>query len=104
MKKQKEENNQLAQLQQQGEELQQQLKEAQNQLKQAQNKIQSLNEAKLQLEQQKLQKETELEWYKAQTDRTFKNDSIEIDKKKAEIEFMQLRDGNPYNDTINFNK
>lgn len=100
MKKQKEENNMIQQLQQQGEQLQQELQKAQQELQQANQKIQTLNEAKIQLEQEKLQKDTEIEWYKAKTDRTFKEESMELENKKAEIEIMQMRDGNPFNDKI----
>lgn len=100
MKKQKEENDIIQKLQQQSEELQQQLQQAQKELQTAQKEIESLNAVKQQLEQEK--RRTELEWYKAKTDRTYKNDSIEVDKKKVEIEVMQLRDGNPFNDQIRF--
>lgn len=100
MKKQKEENNMLQQLQQQSEQLQQELQKTQQQLQQANAKIQSLNEAKLQLEQEKIKKDSEIEWYKAKTDRTFKEETMELENKKAEIEIQQLRDGNPFNDKI----
>lgn len=101
MKKQKEENNMLQQLQQQSEQLQQELQKAQQELQQANAKIQSLNEAKIQLEQEKVRKDSEIEWYKAKTDRTYKEDSLELENKKAEIEILQMRDGNPFNDKIN---
>jgi hypothetical protein len=76
------------------------LKESQKELEKAQQKIENLNEAKLTLEKEKFKKEIEIEWYKAKTDRTFKNDSIEIDKKRVEAELLQLHDGNPFNDQI----
>lgn len=100
LKAQKEENNQLGQLQQQAEELQQQLQQTQQQLQQAQGKIESLNEAKIQLENTKMQLSNELEWFKARTDRDFKVNQAENDTKRTDIEFLQLRDGNPYNDRI----
>lgn len=100
MKKQKEENNMLQQLQQQAEQLQQELQKAQQQIQQYESKIQTLNEAKIQLEQEKVRKDSEIEWYKAKTDRTFKEESMELEQKKAEIEIQQLRDGNPFNDKI----
>lgn len=100
MKKQKEENNILQKLQEQSEQLQQELQKTQQELQKAQNQVQQLNQAKLQLEQDKLRKESEIEWYKAKTDRTYKNEQVEVDKKKVEIEVMQLRDGNPYNNQI----
>lgn len=100
MKKQKEENNLLQKLQEKSEQLEQELQKTQQELQKANNQIQSLNESKLKLEQEKLKKEIEIEWYKAKTDRTFKSESVEVDKKKVEIELLQLRDGNPFNDQI----
>lgn len=96
----KQENDQLMQLQQQAEQLQQQLQEAQQQLQQAQTKIQSLDETRLALERDKLRMTNEIEWYKAQTDRQFKNATAQNDTKRTEIEYIQMYDGNPYNDKI----
>lgn len=100
IKKQKEENNIVQKLQEQVQQQEKQLKEAQKQLEQAQKKIESLNEVKINLEKEKLKKELEIDWYKAKTDRTFKNETIEVDKKRIEVELYQLHDGNPFNDTI----
>jgi len=73
-------------------------------LQQAQAKIEQLNEQKLKIESEKMQADAKIAWYQAQTDRTYKQDSVEIDKRKVEIEYLQLRDGNPYNDKVNFDK
>ena len=100
IKKQKEENNLLQKLQEQVKEYEKQLQDLQKQLKQSQLKIENLNEAKLTLEKEKFKRELEIEWYKARTDRNFKTDSIEVDKKRIEVEVLQLHDGNPFNDTI----
>lgn len=100
MKVQKQENSQLSQLTQQVEQLQQQLQQSQQELQKAQAKIESLDEAKLTLEREKLKMSTQLEWYKAQTDRNFKNTQATNDSKRTEIEYMQLYDGNPYNDKL----
>ena len=100
MQIQKEENNQIMQLQQNLEQAQQQLQQMQQELQQAQQKVQQLDESRLKLEQQKIQLEYQVNWFKAQTDRTFKNKTNEIDEKKVELEMLQLRDGNPYNDQI----
>ena len=102
IKKQKEENNQIQQLQQQLQQVQQQAQEMEKQLKQAQQKVEQLNEQKMQLELQKIQSETKVAWYEAQTDRTYKNKKNEIDEKKVNIELAQLHDGNPYNDEIKY--
>lgn len=100
IKIQKQENNQLQQLSQQVEQLQQQLQQAQQELQKAQSKVAQLDESKLALEREKLRMSTQLEWYKAQTDRNFKNTSAQNDTKRTEIEYIQLYDGNPYNDKI----
>lgn len=100
MAKSKEENMNLQKAQQQVQELQGQLQQAQAELKKAQQKIEQLNEAKIQIEQQRLQQETQINWYKAKTDRDFKNARSENDSKRTDIEYQQQFDGNPYNDTI----
>lgn len=100
LRKQKEEQNQLQQLTQQLEESQSQLQQISQQLQQAQQKIESLNEAKLQIEQQKIQLQYQVDYFKAQTDRTFKESQAENDTKRTQIELLQLSDGNPYNDEV----
>lgn len=100
MQEQKRENSQLNQLTQQLTQLQQQLQQAESALQKAENKISQLDESRLQLEKDKLRMSNELEWYKAQTDRQYKNTTAENDSKRTEIEVRQLYDGNPYNDKI----
>lgn len=102
IKNQKEENNTLGQLQTQAQQLEEQLKQAQAQLQQAQSKIQSLNEAKIQLEREKNQMSNQVEFYKAKTDRRFKEGSVENDKKRVEIEIAQMYDGNPNNNEVKY--
>ena len=100
IRKQKAENNQLQQLTQQNEELQNNLQQMQKQVEQFQKKVEQLNEAKLQLEQTEIQLRNQVEMYKAQTDRAFKENRAENDTKRTEIEYMQLFDNNPYNDKV----
>lgn len=100
MEKAKAENNQLQQLSQQNEQLQQQLQEMQTQLKNAQRKVESLNQSKLQLEQKELEQKYKIEMYKADTERNYRQATIEEQKKRTEIELAQLAEGNPYNDKI----
>ena len=100
MKIQKEENNQLQQLSQQVEELQNQNKQLQQELQKAQTKVEQLNEKKLELEGTKVQLQYQVDWYKAQSDRTYKNRELDIEEKRTEVEIAQLHDGNPYNDKI----
>lgn len=100
VKKQKEETQNLQQLQQQLEQLQEQLKQAQQELQKSQQQVQSLNEAKLKLEQEKNQNDAKIKWFEAQTDREYKQASAQNDAERTKVELKQLHDGNPYNDTI----
>lgn len=100
LKIQKEENNQIVQLTQQNEELQNQLKELQKQLQSYQKQVEQLNQTKLQLEQQKIQLDYKVDFFKAQTDRTYKTGMVEETKKRTEAEIAQIYDNNPYNDKI----
>lgn len=104
IRKQKQENNVVAKLQQQLDQGQQQLQELQKQLQSAQTKIEQLNQQKLQIESEKNKQDAKIAWYEAQTDRDYKTKQAETDKRKIEIEYLQLADGNPYNDKVNFNK
>lgn len=99
---QKEENNQLMQLQQKLDETTKQLEQASQELQKAQQEIQQLNQAKIQLEQHKIQLEYQVDTYKAQTERKYREDWAVIENKKVEIELAQLHDGNPYNDKVNY--
>lgn len=100
MKVRKEENNQLQQVSQQAQQLQQQLQQAQNELQSAQQQIQSLNQQKMQLDQKQLELTNQLEWFKARTDQSYKQDQIQNDKDRIEIQKLQMYDGNPYNDKV----
>ena len=100
VKKQKEETQNLQQLQQQLEQLQEQLKQAQQELQKSQQQVQSLNEAKLKLEQEKNQNDAKIKWFEAQTDREYKQASVQNNAERTKVEIAQLHDGNPYNDTI----
>ena len=100
MKVQKEENNQIGQLSQQLEEAQQQLQQMQGELQKAQQKVQQLDEKRLMLEQEKIQLDYQVNWLKANSDKTYKERQMDIEEKRTEVEIMQLRDGNPFNDKI----
>lgn len=100
MQIQKDENNQMQKMAQQIEQLQQQLQQASQELQKSQKKIEQLNQAKLQLEQQDLAKKYQLEWFKAKTERDYREATAEEQKRRTEVELAQLYDGNPYNDKI----
>ena len=100
MQIQKDENNQIQKMAQQIEQLQQQLQQASQELQKSQKKVEQLNQAKLQLEQQDLAKKYQLEWFKAKTERDYREATAEEQKRRIEVELAQLYDGNPYNDKI----
>lgn len=100
IQKQRDENNQIQQLSQQVEQLQSDLKKASQELKAAKEKIQTLNSDKLQLQQQEINMKYQIEWYKAQTDRNYKEATAEEQKRRTQVEIMQQYDNNPYNDKI----
>ena len=100
MKIQKEENNQLMQLSQQLEEAQQQLQQMQGELQKAQQKVQQLDEKRLTLEQEKINLDYQVRWLQANTDKTYKERQMDVEEKRTEVEIMQLRDGNPFNDKV----
>lgn len=100
LKIQKEENDTIKQLQQRLEETTQQAQQLQSELQKAQSEIKQLNQQKLQIENQKMQLENKVDWYKAETDRQYKQTQAELALRRTEIQIRQLRDGNPYNDPI----
>ena len=103
LKIQKEENNQLQQLQQQLEQTTQQAQQLQKELEQAQKQIKQLDEQRMKLETDKMNLEYKVDWFKAQTDKAYRERQLDIEEKKVDIEIAQLRDGNPYNDQIKIN-
>lgn len=102
IKKQKEEQNTIGQLQQKLEETTKQAEQMQQELKKAQSEIQSLNRQNTQLEQHKIQLEYQVNTFKAQTERKYREDWARIEERKVSIEEAQLYDGNPYNDRVKF--
>ena len=100
---QKEENNQIQQLSQQLQEAQKQMEQMQSELKKSQTELEQLNKKNLELEQHKIQLQYQVDNYKAQTERQYRTDWAKLEDRKVKIEELQLHDGNPYNDKVNFN-
>ena len=98
--KRKAENDQLGQLNQQLQQMDQQLKQTTQEAQKLQQEVQKLNESKLQLEQEKLAFEKQLEWYKAKSDTSYKDQMIELEKKRVQLEGLQLIDIDPRNNEI----
>lgn len=100
IQKQKEENNQIVQLQNQLEQCNQQIQQLQSELQKSQQKVQQLDEKRLNLEYQKMQLEYQVNDFKAKSDNRYKEREMDIEEKRTDIEIMQLKDGNPYNDKV----
>lgn len=100
MQVQKDENNKVMQLTQQLEQMQKQLQDASTQLKESQKQIETLNQNKLAMEKEELKMKYQIEWYKAHTDREYKEATAEEQKRRTEVEIQQMFDGNPYNDKV----
>jgi hypothetical protein len=96
----KQENDQTGQLMQQAEEMQKQLKEAEATINKLEANIKRLSEEKLKLEYAKLEHEKEIGWFKAKSDDEYKDQKIEWEKKRVQLEGIQLLDHNPNNDEI----
>lgn len=98
--KRREENQNISQLQQQLDQAQKEIQSMQQQNQQLQQKVEQLNEARIQIEAKKAEDQNKLEWFKAVTDREFKENTAENDTTRTQIEKMQLYDGNAMNDEV----
>ena len=87
---------QLQQMQQQAQQLQQQLQQATQQNEKLQKEIEKNSSDKMQLEKQRV----EIEKKKADDTKSYNDRIAAIKEREVDIEYMQLSDGNPYNDKI----
>lgn len=99
----KQENDMIGQLQQQAQQLQEQLKQLQQQSQKLQQENEALNkqvqkngEAQLEIER----KRVEIESQKADDSRDYNERIAATKEKQLEIEYLQLSDNNPFNDSI----
>ena len=100
IKHKKEENNQLQKLDEAYQQAQQQLQQMQGELQKATQQIQQLNAEKLNLDKQKLKQDYELGVLKITTDKDYKGEMTEIEKRRVELEALQLIDNNPRNNEV----
>ena len=100
IKRKKEENNQLQKLNEAYQQAQQQLKEMQGELQKATQQVQQLNAEKLNLDKQKLKQDYDLGILKITTDKDYKGEMTEIEKRRVELEALQLIDNNPKNNEV----
>ena len=98
--KRKEENNQLQQLSQQNQELQQQIQELSKQLQKAQSQVDQYHQEKIQMDKYKVDKNYEIEMKKLELDDDYKENITDVQKRRIELEALQLLDLNTKNDEI----
>ena len=100
LEKKRSENDQLGKLSQQVQQLDQQLQQTSQEAQRLQQEVQRLNAEKLQLEKEKLLFEREIGWFKARSEADFKQSQAEENKKRVELEGLQLLDNNRANDEV----
>ena len=100
IKRKKEENNQLQKLSEAYNQAEQTIKQMQTDLQKASQQIESLNAEKLSLDKQKLKQDYDLGILKITTDKDYKGEMTEIEKRRVELEALQLIDNNPTNNEI----
>ena len=98
--KKKAENSQLAQFEQQVKQMDQQLKQVTQEAQQLQQKVEQLNAQKMQLEREKFENEKQLEWFKAKDVSSYNESRLEFEKKRVQLEGLQLIDNNRRNDEV----
>ena len=103
VKTQKEENNTIGQLQQQAQDLQQQLQQANKQLNQMQEEnnnlkkqIEKNSNAKVEIERQRVA----IEEQEMRNKKEYDDKIAKIKERQVDVEFLELNDGNPYNDKV----
>ena len=100
LKRKKQENDQLGQLSQQVEQMSKELQQTSNEAIKLQKELERLNQEKLKLEQEKLQFQKEIEWFKAKNENDFNKEKMEWEKKRVQLEGLQLLDDNKQNNEI----
>lgn len=100
VKKRKEENNQMQQMQQQVQQYEQQMQELQKQLQSAQQQVESLKAKDLQIKEKQIANDYELRKETNRISSEFNSDKLELDKQRVELEKIQLMDDNLMNDEV----
>ena len=103
IKNKKAENDMIGQLQQQVEQMtnekkqyEQQMQQLNSEIQRLQSQIENNNREKLQIEKQKVAIDEQV----AKDKKDYNDKLIEVKEKQLNVEILQIRDGNPYNDQI----
>lgn len=98
--KKKEENNQLSQMAQQLQEYEKQNQQLQKELEKAQKKANDNKQQEIQLQNKKIENDYDIKKEANLNTKSKIQNEYEIDKKRTDIEYGQLFDGNPHNDIV----
>ena len=100
MKRKREENNQIQQLTDQLQQATQQIQQMQQQLEQAQKQLQKYDEQEMQLRKAEIDNNYQVQMQKLKVQQKIAADKLTYDKKRVELEALQLFDTNPNNDEV----
>ena len=100
IEKKRKEANQINKLTEQANQLNQQLQQVTSEAQKLQQQVQSLNAEKMALEKEKLEFTKQLEWFKAKVESSYKTELLEWEKKRVQLEGLQLLDESKRNDEI----
>ncbi len=98
--KKRKEADQVGKLSQQVQQMDQQLKQVTADAQKLQQELKKLNADKIQLEKERLEFEKQLKWYEAKSEHDYKDEKLEWDKKRVQLEGLQLLDNNNKNDKV----
>ena len=100
MKRKREENNQIQQLTDQLQQATQQIQQMQQQLEQAQKQLQQYDEQEMQLRKAEIDNNYQVQMQKLKIQQKIAADKLVYDKKRVELEALQLFDTNSNNDEV----
>ena len=100
LRRQKEAQGAMANLQQQVAQYEQQIKQAQTQIQQLSSQVAQKDQAELQLKQEDLKMRTEQGATKLKNEKDFRNQDVALKEKLIQAEVLQLADSNNKNDEI----
>lgn len=103
LNKTKEENSTVGQLTQQVEEMNKALSQYTSEIESLQKQLEKVNKDKQLIEEKASQDKKELDWFKAKSDDNYKDENIKLQKKRVELEALQLIDTNPDNNEVKNN-
>jgi hypothetical protein len=103
IEKRRKEAGEVQNLSSQVEQLNKQLSQYQSEYQKLQKQLEKMNSDKMKLERDKFNYERELGWFKARSEDEYNDSKIDLDKKRIDLEGLQLLDEDKQNDEIRNN-